>query len=460
MTRSFVNLDDLIIIRIASYLTNKDDLLNFSQVNSRCFHLLNSNSRLWVNLIRCQKISPTTAIERAAQESPFSGCHQKKVYLIGRKVQSNFRRGRCNPIGPPQNSAVVSPIVIGHLVYWLDWPDRFKDVFGHHRQRSNVLIHEWNGMRRKQRTITVECPGYLAMFSRLSLKISFKDSVAILIFELPEVYGQMPSILEEIPGTSSSKQVVAVDIHSTSKYAPVLWTRSFGIGKDIVLMSASKLILVSENEICFLNLQSGAHTTLDITNFRIVMDERLRFYDSRMYNDKFATFWTDNGVLVVDTVNETVRDIEELNVEYRGIGAMFLHQDRLVKFTAQNRLTVWNVRTGNDISNVNLSQLLQVSGRTTFARVVSPDTVKELAAVMSANIFNDALIASFSEVSHSEVEVKSYQHIEQFPMSRRWELCPANEEPTIVHGQAIYANVPSVQASMIPTDKVFQTLRY
>jgi hypothetical protein len=458
MNRSLVHLEDLSILRIASYLTDENDLLNFTKINSRCFNLLSNNSRLWINLIRCRKISLSVAIDRAALQLSFSGCHQKKVYLIGRKVQNNFRRGRCNPIGPPQNSAVVTPIVIGHLVFWLDWPNRFKDVFGDPRQRSNILIYEYNGMSRKQRIITVECPDYVAMFSRLSLKISVRDSVAILVFELPEMYGQMPSILEEVPGTSSSKQVIAVDINSHSKYAPVLWTRSFGISKNIVLLSASKFMVVSEKEIQFFNVQSGFQTSLDITKFLIVMDARLRFYDSRMFNDKFAAFWGDNGVLVVDTVNETIREIREMNADYRGYGAMFLHRDRLVKFIDWNRLTVWNVQTGDYISNVNLSDLIQVSGRATFGRVVSPANVTDLAAVVSAGIFRDALIASFSEVSDSEVEVKSYQTIKDFTLSRRWELYI--EEPTIVHGQAIFAYVPTLQASKIPTDKVFQTLRY
>ncbi len=217
-------------------------------------------------------------------------------------------------------------------------------------------------------------------------------------------------------------------------------------------------MVVSEKEIQFFNVQSGFQTSLDIAKFLIVMDARLRFYDGRMFNDKFATFWGDNGVLVVDIVNETIREIKEMNSDYRGYGAMFLHRDRLVKFTNWNRLTVWNVQTGDYISNVNLSDLIQVSGRATFGRVVSPGNVTDLAAVVSAGIFRDALIASFSEVSHSEVEVKSYQTIKDFTLSRRWELYM--EEPTIVHGQAIFAYVPTVQASKIPTGKVFQTLRY
>ena len=63
--RSFVQIDELCLLKIASFLSGPD-LLNFSHLNSTCFHLIGSTSDRWSKEIERKKFSVSPAIEQVS----------------------------------------------------------------------------------------------------------------------------------------------------------------------------------------------------------------------------------------------------------------------------------------------------------------------------------------------------------------------------------------------------------
>ena len=258
-------LDDLSLLHIASLLNDKD-LLALSSMNRRLFHLLSNEQKIWKRLLIQHDMTISAAIETAAFNSSLTGCYQKKLYLLCRKVQNNIQTGKCTKLALPPSSATLYPWVGHDRVFWLDWPERFVEFFNA-SILPTLILQEWDGTTKMFRTRTFQVPETLSRFSKLKLLVNLEQSVVVLVVDQP--HGIMHSILDDISGNSTRRKLIALDIGSQD--LRVLWSHSFGVVKDRVFMSGAKICSVSRTRIQFLNVRTGEQTSMDISRQRFFL---------------------------------------------------------------------------------------------------------------------------------------------------------------------------------------------
>ena len=257
-------LDDLSLLHLASFLDDTD-ILALSSMNRRLFDLLSNEQKIWKRLLIQHDLTISAAIEAAAIDSSLAGCHQKKLYLLCRKVQNNFKRGKCTKLPQPTSSATLYPWVGQDRVFWLDWPERFVEFFNA-SILPTLILQEWDGTTKKSRKRIIQSPETLSRFSKLKLLVNLEQSVVILVVDQP--HGIMHSILDDIRGNSTRRKLIAIDIGSED--LRVLWCHSFGVVKDRVFMSGAKICSVSRTRIQFLNVRTGEQTSMDISRHQFL----------------------------------------------------------------------------------------------------------------------------------------------------------------------------------------------